>query len=228
MQQSLNEFPLNEGLVASIRRRDPASTGWLTIVLCSPGLHAVALHRINHWLWGMGLQLPARLLAYCARMWTGIEIHPAAKIGRHLLIDHGSGVVIGETAEIGDSVTIYQGVTLGGTSHAPVKRHPTIGDHVVIGAGAKVLGAITIGAHSRVGANAVVLADAPPHSVLVGVPARTIRSSERAVDAADLDPSLAEVVPQELAALQQQLSAIQQEVSRLTAQTKPAPKPKKD
>jgi serine O-acetyltransferase len=161
-------------------------------------------------------------------MWTGIEIHPAAKIGRHLLIDHGSGVVIGETAEIGDSVTIYQGVTLGGTSHAPVKRHPTIGDHVVIGAGAKVLGAITVGAHSRVGANAVVLADAPAHSVLVGVPARTIRPSERALDAADLDPSLAEVVPQELAALQQQLSAIQQEVSRLTAQTKPAPKPKKD
>jgi serine O-acetyltransferase len=213
-----------ESLIASIRRRDPASTSWLQVVLCNPGLHALLLYRVANRLWRWGLHFPAKLLTYLTRMVTGIEIHPAATIGRNLLIDHGSGVVIGETAEIGDDVLLYQGVTLGGTSRDGGKRHPTLGDHVVVGAGAKVLGAIHIGAHSRIGANAVVLADAPNHSVIVGVPGRVVCQADkimpavppkptiinRAKDAPmDLDPSVADALPQAMATMQKQLADMQ-------------------
>jgi serine O-acetyltransferase len=158
--------------VHAARQRDPAAKSGLEVLLTYPGLHAVWAYRGHHRLWGAGYRLPARVLSQLVRFLTGVEIHPGATIGRRLFIDHGSGVVIGETAEIGDDVTLFHGVTLGGTVWRDVKRHPTIGDRVLIGAGAKLLGAITIGADSVVGAGAVVLHDAPAHSLLVGVPAR--------------------------------------------------------
>jgi serine O-acetyltransferase len=147
-------------------------------MLCYPGLHAVWTHRITHKLWKSGFKLLARWLSQIARSLTGIEIHPGATIGHNFFIDHGMGVVIGETAEIGDNVTLYHGVTLGGTSLNKIKRHPTIEDHVVIGAGAKVLGDIIIGAHSRIGANAVVVKPSPPNSVIIGVPGQIVVRSQ--------------------------------------------------
>ena len=160
--------------IQSVLDRDPAARNTLEVLFCYPGLHAIWAHRLSHWLWKRGLKLFARWFSQIIRGLTGIEIHPGAKIGRKLFIDHGMGVVVGETAEIGECVTIYHNVTLGGTSLEKSKRHPTIEDHVVIGAGAKVLGAITIGAHSRVGANAVVVKSAPPNSVVVGVPGQIV------------------------------------------------------
>ena len=160
--------------IQSVLDRDPAARNRLEVLFCYPGLHAIWAHRLSHRLWESGLKLFARWLSQITRGLTGIEIHPGACIGRNLFIDHGMGVVIGETTEIGDHVTIYHGVTLGGTSLQKTKRHPTIEDHVVIGAGAKVLGAITIGANSRIGANAVVVKPAPPNSVVVGVPGQVL------------------------------------------------------
>jgi serine O-acetyltransferase len=143
-------------------------------VLCYPGLQAVWVHRISHWLWQHNAKLLARFVAEMMRKWTGVEIHPGAVLGRRVFIDHATGVVIGETAEVGDNVTIYHGVTLGGTSLDRVKRHPTVEDNVTIGAGAKVLGAITIGAGSQIGANSVVVKSVPPGAVVVGVPGQTV------------------------------------------------------
>ena len=151
------------------RERDPAARSTLEVLLCYPGLHALIWHRAAHGLWRRGLRLPARLLAHFGRFLTGIEIHPGARIGRRLIIDHGLGVVIGETAEIGDDVYLYHQVTLGGTSQSRGKRHPTILNNVIIGAGAKVLGAITVGDDARVGANAVVLQPVPERTTVVGV-----------------------------------------------------------
>lgn len=158
--------------IQAVFERDPAARSTLEVLLCYPGLHAIWMHRIAHWLWRRRLYLLGRLVSHVARWLTGIEIHPGAVIGPGFFIDHGMGVVIGETAEIGANVTLYHGVTLGGVSWKREKRHPTIGDHVVIGAGAKVLGPITIGAHSRIGANSVIVKDVPPDSVAVGVPGR--------------------------------------------------------
>jgi len=160
--------------IRSVLERDPAARNSLEVLLCYPGLHAIWAHRLSHRLWKSGYKLLARWISQLMRSLTGIEIHPGATIGHNLFIDHGMGVVIGETAEVGDNVTIYHGVTLGGTSLHKTKRHPTIEDHVVIGAGAKVLGAITIGANSRIGANAVVVKSAPPDSVVVGVPGQIV------------------------------------------------------
>jgi len=160
--------------IQSVLDRDPAARNTLEVLFCYPGLHAIWAHRLAHWLWQRGLKLFARWLSQITRGITGIEIHPGASIGRNLFIDHGMGVVIGETTQVGDCVTIYHDVTLGGTSLEKIKRHPTIEDHVVIGAGAKVLGAITIGAHSRIGANAVVVKSAPANSVVVGVPGQIV------------------------------------------------------
>ncbi|MFL0457132.1 serine O-acetyltransferase EpsC [Brachybacterium paraconglomeratum] len=169
------------GVVASVRedlaaahRRDPAATDDLAILLTSPGLHAIWTHRVAHRLWARGARLPALVLAQGARSATGIEIHPGATIGRRFFIDHGMGVVIGETAEVGDDVMLYHGVTLGGRSMERVKRHPTVGDGVVIGAGARVLGPINLGEGSQVGANAVVVKDVPARATAVGIPA-TVR-----------------------------------------------------
>lgn len=156
--------------IQSVFERDPAARSTLEIFLCYAGLHAIWGHRIAHWYWTHGLKLLARWSAQINRFFTGIEIHPGAEIGQGFFIDHGMGVVIGETSEIGHNVTIFHGVTLGGVSSEKGKRHPTIEDGVVIGAGAKVLGAIIIGSCSRIGANAVVVKDVPPDSVVVGVP----------------------------------------------------------
>lgn len=160
--------------IRAVFERDPAARSTLEVLLCYPGLHAVWAHRIAHALWCRGLCLPARALSHLARALTGIEIHPGATVGPGLFIDHGMGVVIGETAEIGADVTLYHGVTLGGTALAKGKRHPTVGDRVVVGAGAKVLGAITIGEDSRIGANAVVVKAVPPNAVVVGVPGEIV------------------------------------------------------
>jgi serine O-acetyltransferase len=154
--------------------RDPAARSTLEVALCYPGIHALLMHRVAHSLWLRRLHLPARLLAALSRFLTGIEIHPGATIGRRVFIDHGMGVVIGETAEIGNDVLIYQGVSLGGTSLTKGKRHPTIEDYVVIGLGSTVLGPVTIGRHSRVGAGSVVISSVPPHSTVVGVPGRVV------------------------------------------------------
>ena len=170
--------------IDSVMQRDPAAQSWLQVLLCSPGLHAVWSHRLNHWLWRHGWRLTARLLSQITRFWTGVEIHPGALLGRRLLIDHGMGVVIGETAIVGSDVTLYQGVTLGGTgnpaSEKNGKRHPTLCDGVFVGNNANVLGNITIGHNSRVGAGSVVLRDVPPNSTVVGVPAHIIyRNGQR-------------------------------------------------
>ncbi len=175
--------------IASVFERDPAARSVLEILFCYPGLHAIWGHRISHWLWVHNLKLFARWSSQIARALTGIEIHPGATIGPGFFIDHGMGVVIGETAEVGANVTLYHGVTLGGTSINKGKRHPTLGDRVVIGAGAKVLGAITIGNDSRIGANAVVVKSVPSNSVVVGVPGQVVRRSQphKATDAPDLN-----------------------------------------
>ena len=162
--------------VEVVLERDPAARSALEVALLYPGVHAVWAHRASHWLWQRGAQLPARGLSQAARWMTGIEIHPGATLGDGVVIDHGSGVVIGETAEVGNDVTIYQGVTLGGTSLEHVKRHPTIGDRVTIGAGAKVLGNITVGDDTRIGANAVLVRSVDDHSVVVGVPGQVLSS----------------------------------------------------
>jgi serine O-acetyltransferase len=154
--------------------RDPAARSTLEVLLAYPGIHAVWCYRLAHWLWEHNLKLLGRLLSELARWLTGVEIHPAAKIGRRLFIDHGMGVVIGETCEIGDDVLIYQGVTLGGTSLSKGKRHPTIEDGVMISAGAAVIGPVTIGRGSRIGAGAVVVSSAPPDSTIVGIPGKIV------------------------------------------------------
>lgn len=164
--------------IRAVKERDPAARNWLEVVLCYPGLWAVWGHRVAHVLWRWHLKLLARWISQLARALTGIEIHPGATIGPGLFIDHGMGVVIGETAELGAEVTLYQGVTLGGTNLEKGKRHPTLGDGVVVGAGAKVLGAITIGEYSRVGANAVVVKEVPCCAVVVGVPGEILTSKE--------------------------------------------------
>lgn len=159
-------------LARAIRARDPARPSWLEAVTCYAGLHAVLLHRVAHALYRARLHTLARMVSHAGRFVTGIEIHPGARIGRRLFIDHGMGVVMGETAEVGDDVLIYHGVTLGGLSGQPGKRHPTIGSGVAIGAGAQVLGPILVGAGARVGANAVVVVAVPPGATVVGIPAR--------------------------------------------------------
>ena len=183
--------------IRSVFERDPAARSTVEVLLCYPGLHAVWMHHAIHWLWRRRLHTVARLLSQVSRFLTGIEIHPGASIGRRLFIDHGMGVVIGETAEVGDDVTIYQGVTLGGTSLNKGKRHPTIRNGVVIGGGAKVLGNIVVGENSRVGAGSVVLRDVPDNSTIVGVPGHIMfRNGKRVVitDPKEIQDPLSEVV----------------------------------
>ncbi len=179
--------------IACVKARDPAARSSLEICVTYPGVHAVILHRLGHRLWRGGWRFSARLLSWLARLATNVDIHPGATIGRRFFIDHGAGVVIGETAEVGDDVTLYHGVTLGGTSWSAGKRHPTIKDNVLIGAGAKVLGAITVGAGARIGANSVVVEEVPPGMTVVGIPGRIVRQERqhRRVDGRiDLDHHL--------------------------------------
>jgi serine O-acetyltransferase len=174
--------------IRAVRERDPAARSTLEVLLCYPGVHALAFHRLGHAMWRRGWKIPARFLSHVSRFFTGIEIHPAAKLGPGLFIDHGMGVVIGETAEVGENVTLLQGVTLGGTSLKREKRHPTLGNNVVVGAGAKIIGGFKIGDGSRIGAGSVVVREVPTNSVVVGVPGRvTYRDGQRVAGDIDLD-----------------------------------------
>jgi serine O-acetyltransferase len=165
--------------IGCVPQRDPAARSMLEVVLLYPGVHALIWHRLAHRLWRGGYKFLARALSWFARLVTNIDIHPGATIGERLFIDHGAGVVIGETATIGDDVTMYHGVTLGGTSWSPGKRHPTVSDGVLIGAGAKILGPITVGPRARIGANSVVIEDVPPEMTVVGIPGRIVRQERR-------------------------------------------------
>lgn len=172
--------------IASVFKRDPAARTWYEVLTSYPGLHALLFHRLNHWLWNKGLKWLARWLAHWSRWFTGIEIHPGAKIGRRFFIDHGMGVVIGETAEIGNDVTLYHGVTLGGTSWSKGKRHPTLEDGVIVGAGAKILGPFTVGKGAKIGSNAVVNKAVPAGATVIGIPGRVVMPSEETE--LDIDP----------------------------------------
>ncbi len=196
--------------VRAVFERDPAARNTFEVLLTYPGVHAVWGYRMAHWLWQHRLRLLARWISTAVRFFTGIEIHPAAKIGRALFIDHGMGVVIGETAEIGDNVTIYHGVTLGGVSLSKGKRHPTIGPDVTIGAGAKVLGAIEVGAGARIGANAVVVKPVPPEAVVVGVPGQVVMRSEHHIGP-DLDHDrLPDTIGASLASVMRRLQKVEE------------------
>jgi serine O-acetyltransferase len=203
-----------------IFKEDPAANSVLEVVLCYPGLHAILLHRLAHQLYVWGVPLVPRLISHTSRLLTGIEIHPGARIGRRFFIDHGMGVVIGETTEIGDDVLLYQGVTLGGTGGGKGKRHPTIENHVVIGTGAKVLGNITIGERSKIGAGSVVVKTVPPHSTVVGVPGRIVAIAGVSVQDEDLleHGRLPDPVEQALNGLQERIAQLEAEVRALRQQ----------
>ena len=200
--------------VRAVFDRDPAARSLLEVLLCYPGLHAVWAHRAIHWLWRHGVHVLARFLSQVIRFWTGVEIHPGATIGHRLFIDHGMGVVIGETSVVGDDCTIYQGCTLGGTGKESGKRHPTLGDNIIIGAGARVLGNIMIGSNCRIGAGSVVLRDVPENSTVVGVPGRVVlRDGQRCVinDPKEISDPLSDIVARleaELRELRQQLEEL--------------------
>ncbi|MFZ5590670.1 MAG: serine O-acetyltransferase, partial [Bacillota bacterium] len=219
--------------IQAVMERDPAAKSVLEVLLCYPGLHAVWMHRIAHFFYRRKFFLVARLISQIARFLTHIEIHPGAKIGEGLFIDHGSGVVIGETAEIGDNVTLYQGVTLGGTGKEKGKRHPTIGNNVVISAGAKVLGSFTVGDNSKIGAGSVVLKSVPPNSTVVGVPGRVVVQDGQKVDHAappqiDLrHDQLPDPVSETIACLLQNIEALEKRVRQLekALQMKSEPQP---
>ena len=205
-------------LVRSIRARDPARPTWAEALFCYAGVHALLFHRIANRLWRWGFRAGARFVSHLGRFFTGIEIHPGATIGRRLFIDHGMGVVIGETAEIGDDVLIYHGVTLGGLSTQPGKRHPTIGDGVVIGAGAQVLGPITVGAGARIGANAVVVHAVAAGETVVGIPARPpSHEPTRPTVGYGITPGCDDPIGEEIAALRAEVAALREEVARASA-----------
>ncbi|MDD2647838.1 MAG: serine O-acetyltransferase [Eubacteriales bacterium] len=199
--------------VDAVRTRDPAARSFREVLLCYPSIRAIRAYRRAHKLYEKGHFLRARLISQRARHVTGIEIHPGAQIGRRFFIDHGDGVVIGETTVIGDDVTIYQGVTLGGTGKDVGKRHPTIGDHVTVGAGAKVLGPITIGDHSKIGAAAVVLRDVPPECTVVGNPGRVVKKQNVRVEEIDLDQiNLPDPMLARVEALEKELMRLRQAI----------------
>ncbi len=211
----MTEETKEKGLLASIRERDPAARNAFEILVCYPGVHAILWHRVAHFLYQRNLKLLARLISQMSRFLTGIEIHPGAVVGRRLLIDHGSGVVIGETAIIGDDCTLYQGVTLGGTGKHTGKRHPTLGNHVMVSAGARVLGPITIGDYSKIGSGAVVLKDVPSNCTAVGVPAKIVIRDNVRVD--DLDQtSMPDPIAQELECLRERIMHLEKIVHTLT------------
>ncbi|WIM89356.1 serine O-acetyltransferase [Candidatus Mycobacterium wuenschmannii] len=184
--------------IRAARERDPANPSTLQVVFAYPGVHAIWGHRVSHWLWGRGAKVAARTLGEVTRIFTGVDVHPGATLGTGLFIDHATGVVIGETAEVGDDVTIYHGVTLGGSGKDTGKRHPTIGDRVTIGAGAKILGAIKVGDDSRIGANAVVVKEVPSGAVVIGVPGQAISRAKPGTGDDSMMPDLVGVSLQSL------------------------------
>ncbi|MBQ3225803.1 MAG: serine O-acetyltransferase [Clostridia bacterium] len=206
--------------VRAIKERDPAARNAFEIIFLYSGFHAVCWHKIAHWLYKHKRFTLARFISQCGRFFTGIEIHPGAKIGKGLFIDHGMGVVIGETTEIGDNVTIYQGVTLGGTGKETGKRHPTIGNNVMIGCGAKVLGPFKVGDNSKIASNAVVLSEVPANSTCVGVPARVVKINDQRVDSIDLDQiHVPDPVAQQLASLEERLLELQKKIEKSEEKT---------
>lgn len=211
--------------IQAVFDRDPAARSVLEVILCYPGFHAILLHRIAHWFYRRGLVLIPRIISQLNRFLTGIEIHPGAKIGDGLFIDHGMGVVIGETAEIGDNVTIYQGVTLGGTGKEKGKRHPTVGDNVVISTGAKVLGSLNIGNNVKIGAGSVVLKDVPDNCTVVGVPGKVVKRDGRRIrdagdDVIDLRHNLLpDPVGEMIVSLQQRLVQMERRIAELEAKS---------
>ena len=210
---------LNETLQA-YQSRDPAARSRLEIFLLYPGVHAIIFHRVSHWLWTHHLRFLARLNSQLARHCTGIEIHPGARIGRRFVVDHGMGIVIGETAELGDDVLLYHGVTLGGTGKETGKRHPTIGNNVMIACGAKVLGPFTVGDNARIAANAVVLTEVPPDATAVGAPARVVRIAGKKVDyASEVDQiHVTDPVSIELDALRTQMELLEKKLLALSGE----------
>jgi len=211
--------------VRTIFERDPAARSALEVVLAYPGFHAVAIHRIAHRLWTANLCTVARFISHLGRFVTGIEIHPGARIGRRFFIDHGMGVVIGETAEIGNDVMVLQGVTLGGTSTQRGKRHPTIEDWVVVGTGATVLGPVTIGRHSRIGAGSVVVTAVPPHSTVVGIPGKIVRGEGRHAPTGrpiiDLDHAdLPDPIARAMGTILEHVERLENKVAALSAESK--------
>ncbi len=203
--------------IAAIKERDPAMRSTLQILLFYPGLKAVIRHRWAHWFYNHKMYFIAEFISKRTRKLTGIEIHPAAKIGRRLVIDHGMGVVIGETTEIGDNCTIYQGVTLGGTGKETGKRHPTIGNNVLIGSGAKILGPFKVGDNSRIAANAVVLDEVPPNSTAVGVPARVVKRDGVRIGLID-HVHIPDPISQELCRLNRRIETLERELEELKKQ----------
>jgi serine O-acetyltransferase len=202
--------------IGSVFERDPAARSILEVLLCYPGLHALLLHRVSHRLYALRIPLIPRLISHATRFATGIEIHPGAKIGRRFFMDHGMGTVIGETAEIGDNVTMYQGVTLGGTGKHTGKRHPTLGDNVVVGANATVLGPVRIGNNSRIGAGSVVVRDVPHDSTVVGVPGRVVRhKGEKTYDVSLEHGRLFDPVESMNAKLEQKMAHLEKRVAEL-------------
>ena len=212
--------------IAAARDRDPAArdVGALEICTTWPGIHALLAHRVAHALHESGVRLLPRVISMCSRTLSGIEIHPAAQIGEGLFIDHGAGVVIGETAVIGDDVTLYQGVTLGGTGFATGKRHPTVQDNVTIGSGAKLLGPITIGHGAKIGANSVVITDVPPNSTVVGNPGHPVRVDGRRVEGPDADwIHLPDPIAEAIQVLASRIGALERAVGELSGEEPPAP-----
>jgi serine O-acetyltransferase len=204
------------GEIQAIQERDPAARSALEIVALYSGLHALVFHRLAHPLWKMKVPFLPRAISQLSRILTGIEIHPGAVIGRGLLIDHGTGVVIGETAVVGDNVTLYQGVTLGGTGKETGKRHPTLGNNIVVGAGAKILGNIVVGDNSYIGANAVVLQGVPPNATVVGVPGYVTKQDGEKIDRKLAHAQILDPVREELNALRQRLAALEAQTQRNT------------
>jgi serine O-acetyltransferase len=202
----------------TIYERDPAARNWLEVLFCYPGLQALLFHRVAHRLYKTGMPFIPRFISHISRFLTGIEIHPGAKIGKGVFIDHGMGVVIGETAVVGDYSLIYQGVTLGGTGKETGKRHPTLGDRVVVGAGAKVLGNISIGENVRIGAGSVVLRDVPRNTTVVGVPGRITRQNDKSVDVLAHN-QLRDVEAEVIRALFERVKGLEQQVEQLETQS---------
>lgn len=212
----------------AVFEKDPAARNAVQVILFYPGFHAILAYRIAHWFWNIGLKSIAYCISFIARRLTGIEIHPAAKIGKGFFIDHGMGVVIGETTEIGDDVLLYQGVTLGGTGKDKGKRHPTLGNNIVVGAGAKILGPVTIGDNVKIGAGSVVLKSIPPNSTVVGVPGKIVRRNGQRLtpaeqlahgDVPDIEYEMIERLEQEIKELREEVSRLKKDIEDITSKS---------
>lgn len=212
--------------IGVVFERDPAARSTWEVLLCYPGVHAIWLHRISHWLYKRDFIVLPRMISNLARFLTGVEIHPGATIGKGLFIDHGTGIVIGETAELGDNITLYQGVTLGGTGKEKGKRHPTIGNNVVVASGAKVLGSFSVGENSKIGAGSVVLKEVPPNSTVVGIPGQVVwhngkKMNGNSCEAIDLEHNdLPDPVAEMMSCMQRNMRKLEERITQLEEELK--------